>query len=904
MATDLERLVVQLSADMKGFDKAMNRAIGVTERRTRAIENRFAKMNKNISTSFASSLRAGVAGIGAALSVREVASYADAWTEAGNKIAASAQSAGVQTRSLSELNKGAIEARVALSDYADLYARMIRSASGVAKNETEIATATNLVAKAFKAGGASAQEQAAGILQLGQALGSGVLQGDELRSLRENAPVVAQAIADEFKTTIAGLKQLGADGKLTSDRVFQAILSAQTKIEAQFAKTNPTISDSFTRLKNALTEYVGLADSSNGASSQFATVMSSLADNIGTVADAVLILSGALIAMYAGKGIGAATAATVAFINASIAERAAMVETARTAQAAAVATQASAVANLKYAQSAYAAAQSGSALGLSMARASKDMVAAQTAMSGANARVISTTAAMNTAIASTGLVARTTAGAVGVLNGALALVGGPASVALLAAYALYTFADANSEAESAAKLHRASVEILSHEIEVLDYANSTAVASTKAKIESDIEAAKVALQRAKAERELAASIMQEEINPSMSLLPAPSAMDAANTVSQSPIVKEKQALIDELDRQLGELNSLNVKFGDYASGKERPGLYSSGYGKGSASAADSAKTKSPKAVKQTADSRFDADIQSVRDRTAALIQEQQILGLTFIEQEKRRMSLDLEQQALADVREEARKKGVVDWQNMQISAEQRAKISLVSEEYAKQADVLRELEVAQQSAESSAQDFYNTAKTSFVDVISGTKKLGDALLDIGKKFADLALNSAFDSMFGGAAASSSGGWLTSAFKFLGFADGGHVQSFASGGNVRGTGTGRSDSIPAMLSNGEFVVNAKATKQHRALLEQINGGAMPAFADGGAVSSMRAPSLPTIPRLSKATVPTSVTIPINIDATGADAAGLARVEQRLAKLQQTLPGTIVSTIKNAEGRRGL
>jgi hypothetical protein len=57
---------------------------------------------------------------------------------------------------------------------------------------------------------------------------------------------------------------------------------------------------------------------------------------------------------------------------------------------------------------------------------------------------------------------------------------------------------------------------------------------------------------------------------------------------------------------------------------------------------------------------------------------------------------------------------------------------------------------------------------------------------------------------------------------------------AGGGHVSGRGTGRSDSIPAMLSNGEYVVNAKATRRNRELLEAINSGQVGAFADGGPV----------------------------------------------------------------------
>jgi TP901 family phage tail tape measure protein len=75
----------------------------------------------------------------------------------------------------------------------------------------------------------------------------------------------------------------------------------------------------------------------------------------------------------------------------------------------------------------------------------------------------------------------------------------------------------------------------------------------------------------------------------------------------------------------------------------------------------------------------------------------------------------------------------------------------------------------------------------------------------------------------------------------GRANGGIVLPYASGGQVRGPGTGRSDSIPAMLSNGEFVVNARDTKRNMGLLRAINSGRVAAFANGGLASKKSAPS---------------------------------------------------------------
>src|SRR5690606_21354974 len=282
MATDLEKLVVQLSADIKGYQREMRKAQGVTDAQARAIEQRIRKMNRSldgIGRGAAKSLVAPLTAISTALSIREVARYADAWTVAQNKLNAASQISGKQARGLEDLNLIANETRSGISETADLYAKLLRSTADVAKSELEVAKATEIVNKAFKAGGAAASEQAAGILQLAQGLGSGMLQGDELRSVRENAPLLAQAIADYFGTTIAGLKDLGSEGQLTSDKIFQAILAAQGRVESAFKATNSTIAEGFTMVNNAMIEYVGTADAGYGVTKQLVGGLTILADN-------------------------------------------------------------------------------------------------------------------------------------------------------------------------------------------------------------------------------------------------------------------------------------------------------------------------------------------------------------------------------------------------------------------------------------------------------------------------------------------------------------------------------------------------------------------------------------------------------------------------------------------------
>lgn len=322
MVTDVERLVVIIEANQRKFNSQLNQMNRSAAKNANGIEKNFERMNRNITRSTGVASRA-IANLGAqvlaGLSAREIVAYADAWTTAENKIAAASQVAGRAARDLGGINDIATETRAGITETADLYAKLLRATKDVAKSELEVARATAIVNKGFKAGGAAASEQAAGILQLGQGLSSGVLQGDELRSLRENAPLIAQAIADEFETTIGGLKELGAQGELTAARVFQGILNGQANIEAAFVKTNTTIGESFTLFRNALVEYVGTSETVDAASDKLAGALSALAGNLDLVVAAGVALGarfiGPVILGQLLRAIPAIRAASVALVG-------------------------------------------------------------------------------------------------------------------------------------------------------------------------------------------------------------------------------------------------------------------------------------------------------------------------------------------------------------------------------------------------------------------------------------------------------------------------------------------------------------------------------------------------------------------------------------------------------------
>lgn len=292
-ATDIERLIVSLEANVNKFNKAFDKARADGDRVLGAIEDRASRAERAISQSFGrmgEAAKGAATAIGAALSLRELRNYADTWQDMVNKIVAAGEKASLAPQVQDRVTNIAMDSRSDLKSTTDLYVGLRRATEELGASQAQVFRVVETVNKAFAVGGASASEQASGILQLNQALSSGVLQGDELRSIRENAPLIAKAIANEFGVTIGGLKKLGEEGALTADRVFKALLNSYSSINSQFQKTNATVSQAFSNLNTALTRYFGQIDQASGISRAFATAINGVATNIDTVVKAAAVL--------------------------------------------------------------------------------------------------------------------------------------------------------------------------------------------------------------------------------------------------------------------------------------------------------------------------------------------------------------------------------------------------------------------------------------------------------------------------------------------------------------------------------------------------------------------------------------------------------------------------------------
>ena len=133
---------------------------------------------------------------------------------------------------------------------ASSVAKMGILAGDAFNNTKEIVAFSELMNKSFKIGGASIQEQTSGMYQLTQAMAAGKLQGDEFRSIMENAPLLAQAIADFTGKSKGELKQMSADGEITADIIKGAMFAAANDINSKFEQLPMTFGDAMVNIKN------------------------------------------------------------------------------------------------------------------------------------------------------------------------------------------------------------------------------------------------------------------------------------------------------------------------------------------------------------------------------------------------------------------------------------------------------------------------------------------------------------------------------------------------------------------------------------------------------------------------------------------------------------------------------
>ena len=340
---------------------------------------------------------------------------------------------------------------------------------GVTTNQTLKFTET--LNKAMAVGGVNAESQKSALLQLSQALGSGVLQGDEFRSIAENAPIILDVVAEYMGKTRAEVKKLASDGKITSKVLFEAISGASGKISAKFDEMPMTFGQAMQQMENAWLKFVDGLNSS-GVMSALAQTVSFLAQNFDYLG---LILGGVALSQ-----LGKYTQQAFLSVRANQQQAATALQAAQSA-----ATKATAEVNVARAEMQVLQEQTQLNLSERTRFALRQQMAAQatqiTQLTHAETVATANLARAQQAASITG---RATSLATGALNGAMGLLGGPAGVAMIAAGALFYFWQKGEEAKQAALDASRANELLAQ-----SYQGLTAV-SIQDKLQKELEAYK------------------------------------------------------------------------------------------------------------------------------------------------------------------------------------------------------------------------------------------------------------------------------------------------------------------------------------------------------------------------------------------------------------------------------
>lgn len=182
--------------------------------------------------------------------------------------------------------------RQSMTAIGDLYTKVARAAKPMGYTNEQSMRVADIVSKALTAGGASTAEAESTILQLGQALQAGTLQGDELASLRENGGTLMTHMAASLGVTVADLKDMGAQGELTSQRVMDAILASGDAIDSEFNKMPMTIGQALQKAENRFSRFTLRVEQKTGIFSSIANGIDSFFNRIERYGDVFEILSG------------------------------------------------------------------------------------------------------------------------------------------------------------------------------------------------------------------------------------------------------------------------------------------------------------------------------------------------------------------------------------------------------------------------------------------------------------------------------------------------------------------------------------------------------------------------------------------------------------------------------------
>ncbi|GKX40421.1 hypothetical protein SOASR014_41600 [Pectobacterium carotovorum subsp. carotovorum] len=440
---------------------------------------------QNAERSFASLSRVAGALI-AALSVQQVASYADAWTVLNNKVANSVKQGEQQADVMQRIFDISQATQSSLNGTATLYARLERGTRLLNTSSTDLAKLTTIINQGFAVSGATTQEAENAIVQLSQGLAAGALRGEEFNSVSEQGSRLMIALADSLGVSLGELRAMAAQGKLTNEIIVNGLLSQGDAIGKEFAKTTVSISQGLLVAGNNVTKFFGENSTVKSFSAAFRDSVISISENLDALSGALIIVASIVGSRY----VGALAMATAEKVKKAIATREEIVAENQAAQAAAnktasdlraaAITKERALDEVRLAQMMKNTSFSATSLAAAEVRLSVARLEAATLTDNYNRALAANAIAQDAAGAAS---ARATISVGGLAVRALGLIGGPVGAAMLAAGAIFYFSQKAKEARDNANNLADSVNSLVVKFQAM---SNTELASTIGKLSGNL----------------------------------------------------------------------------------------------------------------------------------------------------------------------------------------------------------------------------------------------------------------------------------------------------------------------------------------------------------------------------------------------------------------------------------
>ncbi|MFA5685594.1 MAG: tape measure protein [Lysobacteraceae bacterium] len=264
MATDVE---VRLALNAIGFTQGANKA----KASVKDLGGELTRF-KSLATGALS-----FAGIG--FGVSELVRAADQYGQMTARLQLATKATGDFQEVQAGLRQAAEDARAPLQATVNLYSQIAPSLQGIL-NSREIIGIITTVNQAIALSGSSAEASNAALVQFTQGLASGTLRGEELNSILEQTPALADAIAEGLGVARGQLRQLGSDGELTTERIVTALQKVSGRVAGDFASVPLTVGQALVQLQNSFIEVVGTVDQGTGATSAFSRAIVFVAKGI------------------------------------------------------------------------------------------------------------------------------------------------------------------------------------------------------------------------------------------------------------------------------------------------------------------------------------------------------------------------------------------------------------------------------------------------------------------------------------------------------------------------------------------------------------------------------------------------------------------------------------------------